>query len=131
VGNSKSQVPNYKTNRIWNLIFLKGYVKEHLWLKVKQIVRFCQGFNPLPLLHSLFSVLIIFRRRSGDQRFRGSRVLGSKVQGLHFRSWTAFEMLIYEKSVSFVRPNPKLGVKLAIIWGMSIFNAGCGPFLYP
>ena len=37
VGNSKSQVPNYKTNRIWNLIFLKGYVKELLWLKVKQI----------------------------------------------------------------------------------------------
>jgi hypothetical protein len=44
VGNSKSQVPNHKTNRIWNLIFLKGYVKELLWLKVKQIRTFCQGF---------------------------------------------------------------------------------------
>jgi hypothetical protein len=25
-------------------------------------------------------------------------------------------MRIYEKSVSFVRPNPKFGAKLAIIW---------------
>jgi len=39
-------------------------------------------------------------------------------------------MRIYEKSVSFVRPNPKIGAKLAIIWGnehlkrgLRIFNA--------
>jgi hypothetical protein len=37
-------------------------------------------------------------------------------QGLHFRSWTAFGMRIYEKSVSFVRPNPNFGAILAIIW---------------
>jgi hypothetical protein len=35
-------------------------------------------------------------------------------------------MRIYEKSVSFVRPNPKFGAKLAIIWGMSIFNKDFG-----
>jgi hypothetical protein len=33
----------------------------------------------------------------------------------HSRRWTAFGMRIYEKSVSFVKPNPKLGAKLAII----------------
>jgi len=39
-------------------------------------------------------------------------------------------MRIYEKSVSFVRPNPKFGAKLAIIWenehflrGLRVFNA--------
>jgi hypothetical protein len=37
-------------------------------------------------------------------------------QGLHSRSRTAFGMHIYEKSVSFVRANPKFGAKLAIIW---------------
>jgi hypothetical protein len=36
-------------------------------------------------------------------------------QGFHSRPWTAFEMRIYEKSVSFVRPNPKFGAKLAIV----------------
>jgi hypothetical protein len=57
--------------------------------------------------------------------------MGSKVQGsrFHSRLWASFEMRIYEKSVSFVRPNPKFGVKLAIIWGMSILNEDCGPFL--
>ena len=58
-------------------------------------------------LHNLFTVLIIFLKRSGVQRFRGSR--------FHFRPWTAFVMRIYEKSVSFVRPNQKIGAKLAII----------------
>jgi hypothetical protein len=38
-------------------------------------------------------------------------------------------MRIYKKSVSFVRHNPKFGVKLAIIWEMSIFNEDCGPSL--
>ena len=42
VGNSKPQVPNYKTNLIWNLIFLKGYVKELLWLKSKRKLKVCQ-----------------------------------------------------------------------------------------
>jgi hypothetical protein len=37
-------------------------------------------------------------------------------QGFHSRPWTAFGMRIYDKSVSFVRPNPKFGAKLAIIW---------------
>jgi hypothetical protein len=39
-------------------------------------------------------------------------------------------MRIYEKSVGFVRPNPKFGAKLAIIWenehfwrGLRVFNA--------
>jgi len=39
-------------------------------------------------------------------------------------------MRIYEKSVSFVRPNPKFEAKLAIIWEMSIFNENFG-FLMP
>ena len=51
---------------------------------------------------------IKFSRRSRVQRFRGSR--------FHSRPWTAFGMRICEKSVSFVRPNPKFGAKLAIIW---------------
>jgi hypothetical protein len=29
--------------------------------------------------------------------------------------------LFYEKSVSFVRPNPKFGAELAIIWGNEHF----------
>jgi hypothetical protein len=37
-------------------------------------------------------------------------------QGLHSRPGTAFGMRIYEKSASFVRPNPKFAAKLAIIW---------------
>jgi len=41
---------------------------------------------------------------------------GSKVQGFNSRPWTAFEMRICEKSVSFIRPNTKFGAKLAIIW---------------
>ena len=44
VGDPKSQVPNSKANRTWNLIFLKGYVKELLRLKSKQIRMSCQGF---------------------------------------------------------------------------------------
>jgi hypothetical protein len=59
--------------------------------------------------------------RSRVQRFRGSR--------LHSRPWTGFGMRIYKKSVSFVRPNPKFGVRLAIIWGMSILNEDFGPSL--
>jgi hypothetical protein len=42
-------------------------------------------------------------------------------QGFHFHPWTAFGMCIYEKSVSFVRANPKFGTKLAIFWEVSIF----------
>jgi hypothetical protein len=47
-----------------------------------------------------------FCMRSRVQRFRGSR--------LHSRPWTAFGMRIYEKSVSFVRPNPIIGAQLVI-----------------
>jgi hypothetical protein len=53
-------------------------------------------------------------------------------QGFHSRPWTGFGMRIYEKSVSFVRPNPKFEAKLAIIWEMSIFNENFGssmPFI--
>ena len=35
------------------------------------------------------------------------------------------ELLQLKKSVNFVRPNPKLGAKLALIWKMSIFNEDC------
>jgi hypothetical protein len=45
--------------------------------------------------------------RSRVQRFKGSR--------LHAHPWTSFGMRIYQKSVSFVRPNPKFEAKLAII----------------
>ena len=38
-------------------------------------------------------------------------------QGLHSHPWTAFGMHIYLNSVCFVKPNPKFGAKLAIIWG--------------
>ncbi len=38
-------------------------------------------------------------------------------------------MRIYEKSVSFVRLNPKFGAKLAIIWEMSIFNENFGSLM--
>jgi hypothetical protein len=37
-------------------------------------------------------------------------------QGFHSSPWTAFGMRIYEKSGSFIRPNPKFGAELAIIW---------------
>jgi len=46
--------------------------------------------------------------RSRVQRFRGSR--------FHSCPRTAFGMRIYEKSVSFVRPNQKFEGKLAITW---------------
>jgi hypothetical protein len=38
-------------------------------------------------------------------------------------------MRIYEKSVSFIRPNPKVGAKLAIIWEMSIFKENFGSLM--
>ncbi len=60
--------------------------------------------NPLERLEPAY----VNRRRSRVQRFRGSR--------FHSRPQTAFGMRIYEKSVSFVRPNPKFGAKLAITW---------------
>jgi hypothetical protein len=44
------------------------------------------------------SKLLYGRRRSRVQRFMGS--------GFHSRPRTAFEMRIYDKSVSFVRANP-------------------------
>ena len=37
-------------------------------------------------------------------------------QGFHSRPWTSFGILIYEKNVRIVSPNPKFGAKLAIIW---------------
>jgi hypothetical protein len=49
---------------------------------------------------------------SGVQRFPAE----SGIQRFHFLYQTEFEMRIYEKSVSFVRHNPKFRDKLAIIW---------------
>jgi len=37
-------------------------------------------------------------------------------------------MRVYEKSVSFVRPNPKFGAKLAIILGNEHFELGLQVF---
>jgi len=58
--------------------------------------------------------------------FTGSKVQGFKVA---FSSpdwiWDAY----LQTSISFVRPNPKFGVKLAIIWEMIFFNEDCGPSL--
>jgi hypothetical protein len=39
-------------------------------------------------------------------------------------------MCIYEKSVSFVRPNPEFGAKLAIIWENEHFDYGFGYFAF-
>jgi len=55
----------------------------------------------------------LHRNRSEVHRFRGSR--------FHSCPQTAFGMRIYEKSVSFVRPNPRFGAKLAITWGNGYF----------
>jgi hypothetical protein len=49
-------------------------------------------------------------------------------QGFHSRPWTAIGMRIYEKIVSFVRLNPKIGEKLAIIRGNEHFNEDFGTF---
>jgi hypothetical protein len=56
----------------------------------------------------MLSINIYIRNRSRVQRFRGSR--------FNSRPQSAFGFRIYEKSVSFVRPNPKFGAKLAITW---------------
>jgi hypothetical protein len=37
-------------------------------------------------------------------------------------------MRINEKSASFVRPNPKIGAKLAIIWGNEHYRQGLPVF---
>jgi hypothetical protein len=67
----------------------------------------------------------------GVHRFTSSGVQGLPASGrFHSRPRTAFGMCIYEKSLSFVRPNPKFGARLAIIWEMSIFNEDFG-FLMP
>ena len=56
--------------------------------------------------------------------FQGSGVIGS-ISSLNW-PWVS----IYEKSVSFVSPNPKFGAKLVIIWenehfegALRVFNA--------
>jgi len=63
----------------------------------------------------VLAISIFIGRCKQVQRFRGSR--------FHSRSWTAFGMRIYEKSVSFVRPNPKFGAKLAIFWENEDFGS--------
>jgi hypothetical protein len=67
-----------------------------------------------------FGEFVGVHKRSRVQRFWGARLLS--------RRWTAFGMRIYEKSVSFVRPNPKFGAKLAIIWGNEHFQPGLRVF---
>ena len=63
---------------------------------------------------------IMHGTRSRVQRFRPARHRsrsGEAGGGSRFRSHPriAFVMRIYEKSVSFVRPNPRFEAKLAII----------------
>ena len=57
------------------------------------------------------------------------RVHGFRGSRLHSRPWTAFGMRNYEKSVSFVRPSPIFGAKLAIIGIMVIFNETIGSLM--
>ena len=53
----------------------------------------------------------------GVHEFKGSEVQCLPASGgFHSCPRTPFRMRIYEKSVIFVRPNPKFGAKLAIIW---------------
>jgi hypothetical protein len=63
----------------------------------------------------VLAISIFIVRSKQVQRFRGSR--------FHSRSWTAFGMRIYEKSVSFIRTNPKFGAKVAIIWENEDFGS--------
>jgi hypothetical protein len=51
-------------------------------------------------------------------------------QSFHSPPWAVIGMGIYEKFVSFVRPNLKIGAKLEIIWGNEHFNEDFG-FLMP
>jgi hypothetical protein len=71
-------------------------------------------------------------QRSKAQRFKSSKCIWiekfkiRKVQFLrdsrfHSRFRTAFGIRIYEKSVSFVRLNPKFEAKWSIIWGNEQF----------
>jgi hypothetical protein len=52
------------------------------------------------------------------QGFKGSPPNGIFDRGSRFNSRprSVFGLRIYEKSVSFVSPNPKFGAKLAITW---------------
>jgi len=38
-------------------------------------------------------------------------------------------MGIYDKSLNFVRSNPKFGAKLVIIWGIEYFNENFGALM--
>ncbi len=58
-------------------------------------------------------ILEFVRHYVGIHGFRGSRV--------HSGLPTAFQMRIYDKSVSFVRPDPKFRAKLVIILGNEHF----------
>ena len=75
------------------------------------------GFSRPPQLGETYEFLWIFHvaicNRSRVQRFRGS--------WFNSRPRSAFGLHIYEKSVSFVRPNPKFGAKLAITWENEYF----------
>jgi hypothetical protein len=56
-------------------------------------------------------------------------VHGFKDSRFHSRPWTAFGMRIYEKSVSFVRHNPKFGANWQLFGKMSIFNEDFGSLM--
>jgi NADH:ubiquinone oxidoreductase subunit 4 (subunit M) len=73
----------------------------------------CSMFNlfTVPAKQSFIVYYEVWSKASRISFYVG--VHGLKVP---FLSWTAFGILIYEKSVSFIRPNPKFGAKLAIIW---------------
>jgi len=51
-----------------------------------------------------------------------SKVQGFKGSRLRSHPSTAFGMLIYEKSVNIIRPNPEFGTKLASIWEYEHFQ---------
>jgi hypothetical protein len=50
-------------------------------------------------------------------------------QGLYSRPWTALGMRIYEKSVSLVRPNPKVKPNWQLFGKMSVFNEDFGSLM--
>ena len=61
-----------------------------------------------PLLYIQNHVFVVFIQIVDVHGFKGSR--------FHSRPRTAFGMCIYEKSVIFVMPKPKIVHKLTITW---------------
>jgi hypothetical protein len=71
-----------------------------------------------------------FSRAQARKKLSTLKVIFVLQRRFHSNPWSAFGICIYEKSVSFFRPNPKFGAKLAIILenehflpGLRVFNA--------